>query len=143
MTIDEIKTGLVLDHIQAGKAMLLYNYLGLDKLGCSVAVLQNVKSSKCGKKDIIKIDDEIDLDLDALGYIDPGITINVIKDGIRIEKKSLSLPSRIKNVIKCKNPRCITSAEQEIDHVFNLLNAQTGEYCCEYCESISAKKNLF
>lgn len=136
MTIDEIKTGIVIDHIKAGKAMTLYNYLKLDELDCCVAVIQNVKSGKLGKKDIIKIDNDLRLDFDALGYIDPGITINIIKDGKKVEKKHLSFPDIIKNVIKCKNPRCITSTEQEIDHVFSLVNEKTGEYKCEYCENI-------
>ncbi|MDL2287478.1 aspartate carbamoyltransferase regulatory subunit [Eubacteriales bacterium OttesenSCG-928-G02] len=136
MTIDEIRTGLVIDHIQAGKAMQLYSHLELHKLDCCVAVIQNVKSKRMGKKDIIKIDNELELDLDALGYIDSGITINIINNGKLIEKKNIELPSKLKNVIICKNPRCITSSERDIDHIFTLVNRENREYCCEYCENI-------
>ncbi|MCD8036541.1 MAG: aspartate carbamoyltransferase regulatory subunit [Clostridiales bacterium] len=139
MTIDSIKNGIVIDHIQAGKGMYLYEVLGLEKLDCSVAIIKNVISRKMGKKDIIKIDSMIDLDLDVLGYVDPGITVNIIRDGKTIEKKNLQLPERITGVIKCKNPRCITSVEQEIEHVFKLTDREKGIYRCIYCES-KAKK---
>ncbi len=139
MTIDSIKNGIVIDHIQAGKGMYLYDVLGLEKLDCSVAIIKNVGSRKMGKKDIIKIDSMIDLDLDVLGYVDPGLTVNIIRDGKTIEKKHLQLPERIKGVIKCKNPRCITSVEQELEHVFKLTDREKGIYRCIYCES-KAKK---
>lgn len=139
MTIDSIKNGIVIDHIQAGKGMYLYDVLGLEKLDCSVAIIKNVGSQKMGKKDIIKIDSMIDLDLDVLGYVDPGLTVNIIRDGKTIEKKNLQLPERIKGVIKCKNPRCITSVEQELEHVFKLTDREKGIYRCIYCES-KAKK---
>ena len=139
MTIDSIKNGIVIDHIKSGKGMYLYEVLGLEKLDSSVAIIKNVASKKMGKKDIIKIDSMIDLDLDVLGYVDPGLTVNIIRDGKTIEKKSLELPERIKNVIKCKNPRCITSVEQELPHIFKLTDREKGVYRCIYCES-KAKK---
>ena len=129
MKIDSIQNGIVLDHITAGKA------LKLDKLDCSVAILQNVKSNKMGKKDILKIDREYDLNLDVLGYIDPGITVSIIKDGKTIQKKKLALPTKLINVKKCKNPRCITSTEQEIPHIFKLTDAENRVYRCIYCEA--------
>lgn len=138
MNIDSIKCGFVLDHIKAGKSMEIYKYLELDKLDCSVAIIKNVKSSKMGKKDIIKIDAEIDINLDILGYIDPDITVNVIKDGIRVDKHHLELPEKLVNVVKCNNPRCITSTEQEIEHIFKLADKEKGIYRCVYCE---AEKN--
>ncbi len=139
MTIDSIINGIVIDHIQAGKGMYLYEVLGLEKLDCSVAIIKNVISRKMGKKDIIKIDSMIDLDLDVLGYVDPGITVNIIRDGKTMEKKNLQLPERITGVIKCKNPRCITSVEQEIEHVFKLTDREKGIYRCIYCESKTKK----
>ena len=134
MNIDGVTTGIVLDHIKAGKSMQIYNYLGLDKLDCSVAVVQNVRSSKYGKKDIIKIDDEIELDFEMLGYIDSNITINRVKDGVLTRKEHLELPENLTNVIKCKNPRCITSIEQEIVHVFKLADREKKIYRCAYCD---------
>lgn len=134
MNVDSIHRGIVLDHIKAGKAMAIYKALQLDKLDCSVAIIKNVKSQKMGKKDIIKVDDRIDLDTSILGYIDPTITINIIEDGRIAEKRVIQLPDTIVNVIFCKNPRCITSAEQEIDHVFKLTDPKTGTYRCLYCE---------
>ena len=139
MTIDEIKNGIVIDHIKSGKGMYLYNVLGLEKLDCSVAIITNGSSQKMGTKDIIKIDSLIDLDLDVLGYVDPGITVNIIRDGKIIEKKNMQLPERIEGVIKCKNPRCITSVEQELTHIFKLTDRENGVYRCIYCES-KAKK---
>ena len=133
MIIDAISNGIVIDHITAGKAMYLYNILGLDKLDCSVALLKNVVSGKLGRKDIIKIDRILDLDWDVIGYVDPGITVNFIKDGQRVEKRQLKLPERITNVIRCKNPRCICTIEEEIDHVFELTPNKT--YRCIYCEN--------
>ena len=120
MKIDSIQNGIVLDHITAGKALQVYHDLELDKLDCSVAILQNVKSSKMGKKDILKIDKEYDVNLDVLGYIDPDITVSIIKDGQTVEKKKLALPKKLINVKKCKNPRCITSTEPGIVHIFKL-----------------------
>lgn len=134
MNIDGVTTGIVLDHIKAGKSMQIYNYLGLDKLDCSVAVVQNVRSSKYGKKDIIKIDDEIELDFEMLGYIDSNITINRVKDGKLLKKEHLELPETLTNVIKCKNPRCITSVEQEITHIFKLADREKKIYRCAYCD---------
>lgn len=135
MNIDAINNGFVLDHIKAGKSMKIYNYLELDKLDCVVAIIKNVNSKKMGKKDIIKIDAEIDVDVDILGYIDPGITVDVIKDGELVEKRRLELPEKVTNVLHCKNPRCITSTEQGIQHVFKLADREKGIYRCIYCES--------
>ena len=135
MNIDAINNGFVLDHIKAGKSMKIYNYLELDKLDCVVAIIKNVSSKKMGKKDIIKIDAEIDVDVDSLGYIDPGITVDVIKDGKLVEKRRLELPEKVTNVLHCKNPRCITSTEQGIQHVFKLADREKGIYRCIYCES--------
>ena len=134
MKIDSIQNGIVLDHITAGKALQVYHDLELDKLDCSVAILQNVKSSKMGKKDILKIDKEYDVNLDVLGYIDPDITVSIIKDGQTVEKKKLALPKKLVNVKKCKNPRCITSIEQELDQVFFLADEEKEVYRCKYCE---------
>ena len=135
MNIDSIQNGVVIDHITAGCGMQLYDLLGLDKLDCSVAIIKNVHSRKMGKKDIIKIDADIPVDLDVIGYVDPGATINVIKDGLLVEKKTLSLPKTLTNVLKCKNPRCITSCEQELDHVFRLTDEAKKLYRCVYCET--------
>ena len=132
MIIDAISNGIVIDHITAGKAMDLYNILGLDKLDCTVALLKNVVSSKLVRKDIIKIDRILDLDWDVIGYVDPGITVNFIKDGQRVEKRQLKLPERIRGVLKCKNPRCISSIEEECDQIFEL--SSNGKYRCIYCE---------
>ena len=134
MNIDGVTTGIVLDHIKAGKSMEIYKYLRLDKLDCSVAVVQNVRSSKYGKKDIIKIDDEIELDFEMLGYIDSNITINRVKDGVLQKKEHLELPETLTDVIKCKNTRCITSIEQEITHVFKLADREKKIYRCAYCD---------
>lgn len=134
MNIDSIKDGIVLDHISAGRAMDIYKLLQLDKVDCSVAIIKNVKSNKMGKKDIIKIDGEMDVNLDVLGYIDPGITVNIIRNNEKVEKRKLSLPKRLENVIKCKNPRCITTVEQ-VPHVFLLTDPEKGIYRCMYCET--------
>ena len=135
MVIDAIKNGIVIDHITAGKAMELYRILGLGKLDCTVAILKNVVSAKRGRKDIIKIDQIMELDWDVIGYVDPNITVNIIKDGVRVEKRQLKLPERITNVIHCKNPRCITSVEQELPHVFRLTDRENRVYRCIYCET--------
>ncbi|MBO5222114.1 MAG: aspartate carbamoyltransferase regulatory subunit [Clostridia bacterium] len=135
MHIDSIRNGLVIDHITAGKGMRIYELLGLGNLDCTVAIIKNSSSQKMGKKDIIKIDAEIDIDLDILGFVDPGITINVIKNGRLIEKKAVNLPETLTNVIKCKNPRCITSTEQELKHIFKLTDRENRVYRCLYCET--------
>ena len=134
MKIGHIENGIVLDHITAGKAMDIYNILKLDKLNCTVAMIKNADSPKMGKKDIIKISTHMDIDLDILGYLDPGITVNVIRDGEVAEQKKLALPERVVGVIKCKNPRCITSVEQGIVHEFKLADRKKGVYRCIYCE---------
>ncbi len=136
MKIDSIQNGIVLDHITAGNAMKIYYDLGLDKLDCSVAMMQNVKSEKMGKKDIIKVDkDEYDINLDVIGYIDPGVTVSIIKEGKTVEKKKVDLPTRLVNIKKCKNPRCITAIEPNIPHIFNLTDPEKRIYRCEYCEA--------
>ncbi len=137
MNIDSISNGFVIDHITAGRGMKLYELLGLNNLDCSVAIIKNVASKKQGKKDIIKIDASIPINLEIIGYVDPLATVNVIKDGKLIEKKSIEKSNMLKNVIKCKNPRCITSTEQEIDHVFKLTDKNNGVYRCIYCETKS------
>ena len=135
MNIDSIQNGVVLDHIQAGKSMDIYRYLHLDQLDCSVAIIKNVRSGRMGKKDIIKIDSPMEVDLDVLGYIDPNITVNIIRDDKIAEKRTLHLPKILKNVIHCKNPRCITSVEQELPQVFTLTEESTRTYRCLYCET--------
>ena len=135
MNIDSIKNGIVIDHITAGKGMELYSLLSLEQLDCPIVIAKNALSRKMGKKDIIKIDGNITLDTDILGYIDPDVTINVIKDGEVAEKKTVSLPERLVNVIACKNPRCITSCEQELDQVFTLTDKENRIYRCLYCET--------
>ncbi|WP_394961522.1 aspartate carbamoyltransferase regulatory subunit [Candidatus Allofournierella merdavium] len=134
LNIDSLEKGVVIDHIESGKSMEIYRVLELDKLDCSVAIIKNARSKKSGRKDIIKIEDRLDIDLDVLGFIDPNITVNIIDGGRIIEKKHLQLPERIVNVAKCKNPRCITSVEQELDHVFVLTDPEKGVYRCLYCE---------
>lgn len=140
MHIDSIKNGIVIDHITAGKGMDIYSLLGLDSLDCSIAIIKNASSAKLGKKDIIKIDADISINMDILGYIDPGITVNIIKDGVRVEKKTLSLPEKLTNVICCKNPRCITSTEQELPHIFKLTDKNNAIYRCIYCEVAAKNK---
>jgi len=137
MIIGQIRDGIVLDHITAGKGMEIYRILGLDKLECTVAMIKNADSEKMGKKDIIKIGEVIDLDFTVLGYIDPGITVNIIRDGARVKRERLSLPETVKNIIRCTNPRCITSCEQELDHVFRLSNAEKRVYRCIYCDTVA------
>ena len=135
MNIDSITNGFVIDHITAGRGMKLYDLLGLDNLDCSVAIIKNVASKKMGKKDIIKIDADIDINIDVIGYVDPGTTVNIIKNCELVEKRTIELPPMLTNVIKCKNPRCITSTEQEINHVFKLTDKENGVYRCIYCET--------
>ena len=135
LNLSGLNEGIVLDHIEAGKSLDIYYHLGLDKLECQVAIIKNARSSKMGRKDIIKIEGGLDvLDLQVLGYIDHNITVNIIQDNKIAEKKTLKLPKKITNVIKCKNPRCITSIEQELPHVFFLADERTETYRCRYCE---------
>ena len=135
MIIVHIKNGIVLDLITAGMGMELYNKLGLGSLACQVGLMMNAESKKMGRKDIIKIDEAIDIDLDALGYIDESITVNIIKDGKLFKRKHLEVPERVVNILKCKNPRCITTTEQELPHIFKLTNREKKVYRCIYCES--------
>ncbi len=135
MNIDAVKNGIVLDHIPAGKSMEIYKMLELEKLDCQVAIIRNASSGKMGKKDILKIDTEMDLDFAVLGYIAPGTTVNIIRDGHRVEKRYLDLPDEVRGVIHCKNPRCITSVEQELEQVFRLTDRENRVYRCLYCET--------
>ncbi len=139
MNIDSIKNGIVIDHITAGRGMELYRLLSLEELDCTVALIKNVGSRKMGRKDIIKIDADIDLSMDILGYVDKDVTVNVIKDGEIVEKKQIALPLRLVDVIKCKNPRCITSTEQELPHIFRLTDSERRVYRCLYCETAAEK----
>ena len=139
MIIGQIKDGIVLDHITAGRAMEIYNILHLGDLDCTVALIKNADSAKKGTKDIIKINKVIDLDFAVLGYIDPGITVNIIKDGALYKREHLTLPERVFNIIKCKNPRCITSTEQELTQEFRLVNPEKKTYRCIYCDSDAPK----
>lgn len=135
MNIEPIQNGVVIDHIEAGRAMQLYKLLNLGSLDASVALIKNVPSKKMGKKDIIKIDADIDLNFDVIGFVDPSATVVIIRNGELVEKKSIALPEKLTNVIFCKNPRCITSVEQEIDHIFKLSDPDKKEYRCIYCET--------
>lgn len=135
MNIDSIQNGFVIDHIPAGRGMKLYELLGLDALDCSIALIKNVNSRKMGKKDIIKIDEDISIDLEIIGYIAPEVTVNVIRGGVLVEKKTLELPRTLTGVIRCKNPRCITSCEQELEHKFKLTDPEKRVYRCIYCET--------
>ena len=135
MNIDSIKNGIVIDHITAGRSMKIYRLLGLESLDCSVALIKNVTRRKTGKKDIIKIDSDFDVDTDILGYVDPGVTVNIIRDGKIAEKRTLELPTELTDVLKCKNPRCITSTEQELPHIFRLTDRENRVYRCIYCET--------
>lgn len=135
MNIDSIKNGIVIDHITAGRGMEIYRLLQLDGLDCPVAIIKNVPSHKMGKKDIIKVDADLQFDMTILGYVDPDVTVNVIRDGKLVEKKRIELPTRLTNVIRCKNPRCITTTEQELPHVFKLTDRENRVYRCLYCET--------
>ena len=135
MNIDSIQNGIVIDHITAGQGMRLYDLLGLEKLDCSVAIIKNVVSEKMGKKDIIKIDSDIHVNFDVIGYVDPGATVNIIRDGRLVEKRSIDMPETLTNVIFCKNPRCITSTDQELKHVVKLTDRKNKVYRCLYCET--------
>ena len=141
MTIDSIKNGIVIDHIHAGGAMELYRLLNLDKLDCTVAIIKNAPSGLMGRKDIIKIDSMTDIDLTVIGYVDPGATINVIKDGRLFEKRKLTMPEKIVNVLRCKNPRCITSVEPDLPQIFRLTSPETHTYRCIYCETKAEANN--
>lgn len=140
LNIGGLNKGIVIDHIEAGGAMKIYSYLNLEKLDCSVAIIKNARSNKMGKKDIIKIEEHLDMDLDILGVLDHNITINIIENGVIIEKRNLNLPEKVTNILKCKNPRCITSIEQELPHRFKLTDREKGVYRCIYCEQ-AFKKN--
>lgn len=135
MKVDSIVNGIVIDHIAAGKAMTLYRLLELDRLDCPVAVIQNAPSEFMGKKDIIKIDSDVDVNLDVIGYVSPNVTVNIIRHEQIVEKKHIGLPKKLTNIIKCKNPRCITTTEQGIDHIFMLRGEGRNEYRCYYCDA--------
>ena len=139
MIIGQLVDGIVLDHITAGKGMEIYNVLGLGELNCTVAMIKNADSVKMGKKDIIKIGQLIDLNVEVLGYLDPGITVNIIQNGERVKRERLTLPEKVTGIIKCKNPRCITSTEQELVHEFKLVDTEKKVYRCIYCESEAAR----
>lgn len=141
MIIGQIKNGIVLDHITAGMGMKLYDILGLDHLNCQVALIKNAESRKMGRKDIIKIDEAIDVDLNVLGYVDANITVNIIKDGKLLKRSHLEVPERVTNIIRCNNPRCITTTEQELPHIFQLTNRERKIYRCIYCESKGNEPN--
>ena len=142
MNIGQIKDGIVLDHITAGRSMEIYTVLNLDQLDCTVAMIQNAESTKMGKKDIIKISTLMDLNFDVLGYLDSGITVNIIRDGKVAERRHLTLPERVVGVIKCKNPRCITSVEQELVHEFKLTDPAKKVYRCIYCEQAASSGSV-
>ena len=140
MKVTAVSNGVVIDHITAGKCMKLYQFLDLDHVDATIALIKNAPSQKMGKKDIIKIDTELELDLDALGYIDPNVTINIVKDGVCVKKMRPQLPERLTNIIQCKNPRCITVAEPQLDAIFLLSDPATHTYRCAYCETAKDKK---
>ena len=135
MNIDSIQNGIVIDHITAGRGMRIYELLRLDELDASVAIIKNAVSHQSGKKDIIKIDSEIAINFDVLGFVDPGVTVNIIKNGELVEKKRIEMPETLKNVIRCKNPRCITTTERAIEHIFRLTDRKNKVYRCIYCET--------
>ena len=139
MIIGQINDGIVLDHITAGRGMDIYKILELDKLDCTVAMIERAASPKMGRKDIIKIDQAMDIDFDVLGYIDPGITVNIIRGGQVVERRQMALPERVVGVLKCKNPRCITSVEQELTQEFKLTDRARQVYRCIYCDHIASK----
>lgn len=142
MIIGSITEGVVIDHIPAGQGMVLYHYLGLDKLDCQIAIIENAVSNKREKKDILKINEPIELDLDLLGYFDPNITINLVQGGSIVKKTHPSLPETITDILHCHNPRCITSIEQELPHVFKLTDPEKKTYRCVYCETIGEKEKF-
>ena len=134
MNIDSIKNGIVIDHIKAKKGMKIYEALNLNELDCSVAVITNAKSKKMGRKDIIKIDKDFEVNIDMIGFLDSNITINIVKDDKIVKKFHANLPEKIVNIAKCQNPRCITSQEKELDQVFILTDKEKQIYRCKYCE---------
>ena len=140
MNVDSIRNGVVIDHITPGRGMQIYRFLGLDKLSCPIALITNAASRRMGAKDIIKVDIDLPLELDALGYIDPDVTVNIIEDGVLTRKYHPGLPLEIVDIVKCKNPRCITSTEQELSHVFRLTDTESRTYRCIYCESKLGEK---
>ena len=135
MNVDSIRNGVVIDHITPGRGMLVYRFLGLDRLNCPIAMIMNAASRRMGAKDIIKVDVDLPLELDALGYIDPDVTVNIIEDGILTRKYHPGLPEELRDIVKCKNPRCITSCEQELDHIVRLTDREKKVYRCIYCET--------
>lgn len=140
INVDQINNGFVLDHIQAGRSMAIYKYLNLQDLDCQIAIIKNARSKKMGRKDIIKVEGPLDIvDFDVLGFIDHNITVDIIEDGVLVEKRELKLPQTITNVLHCRNPRCITSIEQELEHVFMLTDLKNGLYSCMYCEEKQGK----
>jgi len=139
MRVDAIQNGIVIDHITAGRGMQLYELLGLQEMECPVALMLNAVSKKMGHKDIIKIDADIPVDVDVIGYVDPGATVNFIREGKLVKKQNIEMPKMLTNVIRCRNPRCITSVEQELDHVFRLTDAENKVYRCIYCETAAKK----
>ena len=139
MNVDSIRDGIVIDHIAAGNAMKLYRLLGLDGLDVPVAMITNVVSAKLGRKDIIKIDADIPVDINVIGYVDPGATVNIIRNGELVEKKQIGMPEKLTNVLFCKNPRCISTCEQELDHIFRLADREKKEYRCIWCETKAAE----
>lgn len=142
LNIGAIKEGFVLDHIKAGMSLQIYHDLKLDELDCCVAIIRNARSNKMGRKDILKVECDIDaLDLDILGFIDHNITVNIIKDEVVVEKRQLELPKEIHNIIRCKNPRCITSTEQQLEQIFILTDPEKEVYRCKYCEEKYSRKN--
>ncbi len=138
MTVDSIQNGIVIDHIAAGRGMKLYELLGLSAAAVPVAIMMNVTSGKLGRKDIIKIDGDIPVNLDVIGYVDPGATVNIIRNGELKEKKALGMPERLENVIRCKNPRCVSTTEQELPQIFLLTDRENKEYRCAWCETKAA-----
>ena len=140
MNIDSSQNGIVIDHITAGRGMRLYELLHLDELDCSVAIIKNVSSKKMQKKDIIKIDADVDINMDVIGFVDPQATVNIIRDGERADKRCIEMPRELTNVIRCMNPRCITTTEQELDHVFRLTDPENKIYRCIYCETKAERK---
>ncbi len=142
MNIDTIRNGVVIDHITAGKSMLIYRMLGFDKLDCPVAMITNAHSAKMGKKDIIKVDGIVDLNLDVISYISPESTVNTIRDGVIVDKAKVTTPARLVNILRCKNARCITTSERDINHIFTLTNPERREYRCYYCETPATEENL-
>ncbi len=143
MNIDTIQNGMVIDHIPAGKSMHIWRMLGFDRLDCPVAMIMNAHSGKMGKKDIVKIDGIIDLNMDVISYVAPDSTINIIRDGAIVEKYTVTAPACLVNILRCKNPRCITTTERDIKHIFNLTNPAKREYRCHYCETLAKEENLY